>query len=386
MALPFPAAAFLWPVLAARRANEFAVALTRDMVALSSGADEVPAAPEPEWTTRNSVVLELASVRLRDFSLSGEGPATLVCAPFALHRATLVDLAPRHSLVAALQGAGLQRLFVAEWRSAPPGMSSLAIDDFLAALNVLVDELGGRVDLVGLCQGGWMALAYAARFPDKVRRLALAGAPVDIGAGESRLSRMACDTPIELFEQLVEAGGGRVLGSRLRRLWDQGVPEPARVHRDLQAAEAVESPQFRALEARFRAWEASTVDLPGAYYLQVVGQLFKENRLAAGRFVALGRRLDLSRLSCPMFLLAGSDDEVAAPAQLFALERLVAHDCPVRKLLAPSTHLGLFMGRATLAEAWPEIARWLAPRTRSSHTLVLQGRLRTSGSKGAPES
>jgi pimeloyl-ACP methyl ester carboxylesterase len=50
-----------------------------------------------------------------------------------------------------------------------------SIDDYLCTLNVLVDELGG-VDLVGLCQGGWMALIYAARFLAKVRKLALAGA------------------------------------------------------------------------------------------------------------------------------------------------------------------------------------------------------------------
>ena len=30
-------------------------------------------------------------------------------------------------------------------------------------------EIGPPVDLVGLCQGGWMALVYAARFPGKVR-------------------------------------------------------------------------------------------------------------------------------------------------------------------------------------------------------------------------
>jgi len=34
-------------------------------------------------------------------------------------------------------------------------------DDYLAGLNVLVDHLGGLVDLVGLCQGGWLSLVYA---------------------------------------------------------------------------------------------------------------------------------------------------------------------------------------------------------------------------------
>ena len=58
-------------------------------------------------------------------------------------------------------------------------MQFLGIDDYLADLNVLIDEIGAPVDLIGLCQGGWMALVYAARFPGKVRKLVLAGAPVD---------------------------------------------------------------------------------------------------------------------------------------------------------------------------------------------------------------
>jgi hypothetical protein len=39
-------------------------------------------------------------MRLREFSADGDGIATLVCAPLALHDATLTDFAPGHSLVA----------------------------------------------------------------------------------------------------------------------------------------------------------------------------------------------------------------------------------------------------------------------------------------------
>src|SRR5215472_13369193 len=86
----------------------------------------------------------------------------------------------------------------------------------------------------------------------------------------------------------------------------------------------------------------------GAYYLQVVKHLFKENRLATGRFVALDRRVELSKLRCPLFLLAARDDDVVAPEQIFATERLVS--CKPRaleKTVAPG-HLSLFMCRETL--------------------------------------
>jgi poly(3-hydroxybutyrate) depolymerase len=357
---PFPAAAWLWPALAAEQASEFASFVAKEIANFAIGPVTEPSAPEPSWTTCNEVLLELDSVRLRDFSTSADGIATLICAPYALHGATMTDFAPGHSLVAALKAAGLERLFVTDWRSANPEMRFRSIDNYLADLNVLVDQLDGEVNLVGLCQGGWMALIYAARFPSKVRKLALAGAPIDICAGKSRLSELARNTPISIFREFVEIGNGRALGHRLLQVWDQTSLDHIAIQKILQASDATGSPAFQDLESRFRQWRAWTLDLPGTYYLQVVEQLFKENQLAAGRFVALGRRIDFSSLRCPMFLLAARDDEIVAPEQLFAVQRLVDRNGRPRKAVAPCTHLGLFMGRATLSDFWPAIARWLA--------------------------
>jgi poly(3-hydroxybutyrate) depolymerase len=339
--------AFLWPALAAGSASELVSAMAREFANLAVGPDPQAGAPAPRWATRNKVALELSAVRLRDFSASRQGTATLVCAPFALHGATLVDFAPQHSLIAALQQSGLERLFVTDWRSAASDMRFWSIDDYLCMLNLLVDELGGCVDLVGLCQGGWMALTYAARFPAKVRKLVLAGAPVDMAAGTSKLSELAVNTPTAVFKELVALGDGRVLGRWLLQWWSPPHLERADIHALLQSSDAMDSTPFRRLEARFRHWYGWTVDLPGTYYLQVVEQLFKENRLAAGSFVALGRRVDLSSLRGPLFMLAARDDDIAAPAQLFAIERMVER------------HLSLFMGRESLCAAWPEIGRWL---------------------------
>jgi poly(3-hydroxybutyrate) depolymerase len=353
--------AFLWPALMAESASEFASAVAREFVDLAIGSEADTKGPEPCWTTPNSVALELTSVRLRDFSTASEGVPTLVCAPFALHGATITDFAPQHSLVAALQGAGLRRVLVTEWRSASPYMRYLSIDNYLADLNVLVDSLGGAVDLVGLCQGGWMALIYAARFPAKVRRLVLAGAPIDLAAGSSKLSSLARDTPLAIFKQLVDLGGGRILGSHALRFWEPHSPDREMIAHSLQSSDVAGSVACCRLEARFRDWYAWTMDLPGAYYLQVVEQLFKENRLATGCFVALGRRIDLADVGCPLYLLAARDDEVVAFEQIFATENLVGSQrCAIHKATARCEHLGLFMGREVLANVWPEIARWLS--------------------------
>jgi poly(3-hydroxyalkanoate) synthetase len=97
----------------------------------------------------------------------------------------------------------------------------------------------------------------------------------------------------------------------------------------------------------------------------MVEQVYKENRLATGRFVALGQRIDLGKVNCPIYLLAARDDDVVAPGQVFAAARLVGTVRQgIQQATAPCPHLGMFMGRATLTQVWPDIARWLAQRSK----------------------
>jgi pimeloyl-ACP methyl ester carboxylesterase len=184
----FPYSAFFWPALAAASAGEIASSFATHFLGFSGDADGDHTPQEPEGATPSKIALELHAVRLRDFTVAQSGVPTLLCPPLALHGAAVADLAAGHSLVAALRGAGIGRLFMIDWRSASAEMRFLGIDEYLADLNVLVDRVGGLVDLIGLCQGGWLSLVYAGRFPAKVRKLVMAGAPVDVAARQSRLS------------------------------------------------------------------------------------------------------------------------------------------------------------------------------------------------------
>jgi poly(3-hydroxyalkanoate) synthetase len=352
--------AFVWPALVAQAASELSATYSRQLADILVGLDADLPLCEPNWATPNTVALELTTVRLRDFSVDRQRPPTLVCTPYALHASNTVDFALGHSLMEALRGAGLQHLFATDWRSADRTMRYLGIDAYLADLNVLVDEVGGRTDLIGLCQGGWMALVYAARFPEKVRKLVIAGAPVDTTSGQSRISSLADMAPLASFQQLVRAGDGRVLGRHAQQFWCPPAIELEEIHRILETAEQVGSPEFNQLEAKFRDWEHCLLDVPGTYYLEVVERLFKNNDLATGRFLALGRKTDLAKITAPIFLLAARDDEIVAPEQLFAAATLVGTQAHlVRKDTASCNHLGLFMGHNVLRNHWPPIARWI---------------------------
>ncbi len=352
-------AAFIWPALLAASASEMAAHFAKQFTSLAIGSEgETP--PPPQWTTPHRVALNLKTVGLRDFTTSSDGPPCLLCTPFALHGSTLSDLAAGHSLVAALRDAGATNLFVTDWQSASSEMRYLGIDDYLADLNVLVDEIGAPVDLIGLCQGGWMALVYAARFPGKVRKLVLAAAPVDTKAAPSVLSTLADGTAMEVFREVVRLGDGLVLGNKVLKLWGPGAVEAEEIRQLLESEEAHGSPAFIRLEAAFRDWYAWTVDLPGRYFLETVEKLYKRNEIAAGTFEALGKPIDLKKIEAPLCLLTARYDELVTPPQLFAVERLVGtppHE--IRKLTADCRHLGLFMGKRILREIWPGIVDWL---------------------------
>ena len=354
-----PNAAFLLPALFAASASEMAAHFAKQFTDLAIGL-EAEKPPPPRWATPHRVALKLGTVWLRDFARSSGGPPCLVCTPFALHGSALSDLAAGHSLVATLREAGVTNLFVTDWQSASPDMRLLGIDDYLADLNVLVDEIGAPVDLIGLCQGGWMALVYAARFPGKVRKLVLAAAPVDTKAAPSVLSTLADSTAIEVFREVVRLGDGLVIGNKVLKLWRPGAVEAEEIRQLLESEESHGSSAFIRLEAAFRDWYAWTVDLPGPYFLETVEKLYKRNEIAAGTFEALGKAIDLKKIEAPLFLLAARHDELVTPPQLFAVERLVGtppHE--IRKLTADCRHLGLFMGKRILREVWPDIVDWL---------------------------
>jgi poly(3-hydroxybutyrate) depolymerase len=248
----FPNLAFFWPALVAASTSEMTAWAAKQFANFAVGpvGDEVPS--EPKWATPHAIALELKTVRLRDFTTEKNCPAALLCAPLALHGAAVTDLAPGHSLVAALRAAGLRRLFVTDWRSATADMGFRGIDDYLADLNVLVDEIGAPVDLIGLCQGGWMALAYAARFPAKVRKLVLAGAPIDIEAAPSALSGLAEASPLEVFREMVRLGDGCLPGRRMMKFWGPDAVDADSVRQLLQTAEPANSATSARLEELYR--------------------------------------------------------------------------------------------------------------------------------------
>jgi|ERR1019366_260301 len=313
----------------------------------------------PQLATPNRVRLDLRTMVLRDYGKPA-GLPTLVNAPHAGHTAMIADYHKGQSLVETLLANGIGHVALTDWKSATADMKDLEIDNYLEEVIVAIDDLGGRVNLVGLCQGGWVSAMVAARFPDKVNSLVLAGAPIDTDAGDGPIRRMVHASPSSFYEELVELGGGLMKGKFMLQGWKNMHPEQHYIEDYVDLYEHIEDAGYLAKRETFESWYENPIDLPGRWYLQVIVQLFKENRLAKGEFVGLGRKLKLRDITCPAYLLAGADDDITTPEQVLdAAKYLGTAPERITRKTVPGGHIGLFMGARTLHDHWPSIARWI---------------------------
>ena len=314
----------------------------------------------PKLATPNQARLDLRTMVLREYGKPG-GIPTLIDAPYAGHTAMIADYHKGQSLVETLLANGVGYVALTDWKSATDDMKDLEIDNYLAEVIVAIDDLGGRVNLVGLCQGGWAAAMVAARFPGKVNSLVLAGAPIDTDAGNGPIKRMVHESPTSFYEELVALGGGLMKGKYMLQGWKNMNPEQHYIQDHVDLYEHIDDPAYLKKEETFESWYENPIDLPGRWYLQVITQIFKENRLAKGEFIGLGRKLDLHDITCPAYLLAGASDDITTTEQVLdAAKYLGTPKSKIVKKTVPGGHIGLFMGARILKEDWPPIAWWIA--------------------------
>jgi polyhydroxyalkanoate depolymerase len=350
-----------WPVAMANSLIEQGSALYAKNLKFVDEEIRIHSHQRPRLATPHQTRLDLRTMALRDYGTPGHGIPTLVDAPHAGHTAAIADYHKGQSLVETLLASGIHHVALTDWKSATPDMKDLEIDNYLEEMVVAIDDLGGRVNLVGLCQGGWVSTMLAARFPEKVNSLVLAGAPIDTDAGNGSIRKMVHKSPDSFYEELVTMGGGLMQGKFMLQGWKNMHPEQHYMQDHIDLYEHINDAAYLAKEETFERWYENPIDLPGRWYLQVIHQLFKENRLAKGQFVALGRKLSLRDITCPLYLLAGEADDITTTEQVLNAAKLVGTPADkIQQKVVPGGHIGLFMGARTLSEHWPPIARWIA--------------------------
>jgi poly(3-hydroxyalkanoate) synthetase len=136
------------------------------------------------------------------------------------------------------------------------------------------------------------------------------------------------------------------------------------VGRQIQLLANINDPAHVARYREFEDWFKHTQDIPGAFYLWIVEHLFRDNELIEGKLRIGGKKVNLKKITSPLYLLAGATDHITPPSQVFALADYAGTPAKnVERATTSGGHLGLFMGHEALHEHWPPLLRAVYERS-----------------------
>jgi polyhydroxyalkanoate synthase len=265
-------------------------------------------------------------------------PEPILIIPAWIMKYYILDLSPSNSLVKYLTNQGFTVLMVS-WKNPEPEDRDLGMEDYrnlgvAAALDAVESVVPGRkVHAVGYCLGGTlMAIAAAAMARDgdhKLASLTLLAAQTDFTeAGE--LTLFVNESQLAFLEDM---------------MWEQGFLDSAQMagafqllrSNDLVWSRLVREYQMgeRQPMTDLMAWNADATRMPYRMHSEYLRQLFLNNDLAEGRFVAAGRPVALADIRVPIFAVGTVRDDVA----------------PWRSTAWLGAHSGAFVARPAMGAA-----------------------------------
>ena len=226
----------------------------------------------------------------------------------------VLDLSASNSMVNYLVGRG-HTVFMVSWKNPTAADRGLGMDDYLRlGVRASVDAVsaivpGRKIHGVGYCIGGTLlsiaAAAYAGEGDAHLATVTLLAAQTDFSE-PGELSVFISPSQLDMLEAAMSRTGvlkSEKMGaafSMLRSrdlLWTPAVNTYIRGKRD--------EPND------LMAWNADGTRMPCRMHAEYLRQLYLNNALAKGEFLAEGRRIDLSDIRLPMFVVGTETDHVA---------------------------------------------------------------------------
>jgi polyhydroxyalkanoate synthase subunit PhaC len=277
--------------------------------------------------TRGKVILRTKLMELIQYSPQTKSvyaePVLIV--PAWIMKYYILDLSPKNSLVNYLTGLG-HTVFMISWKNPTADDRDVTMDDYLeqgvlaalAAVTTVVPK--HKVHAVGYCIGGTLlAIAAALLAARDDERLASA----TIFAGQTDFSE-----PGELSIFISPAQ----LAMLEAVMWKSGVLESRQMGGAFQMLRTYDLLWAPTIGTYLRgermglndlmAWNADGTRMAYRMHTDYLHQLYLNNDLAEGRYVAAGEQISLSDVTVPMFVVGTETDHVAPWRSVYKVGKL----------------------------------------------------------------
>ncbi len=248
--------------------------------------------------------------------------------PPEINKFYLYDLSPKKSFIRYGLDNGLQ-MFAISWRNPTAAQRDWNLDTYVQAVEEAIDvtraiTASEDCNLLGGCAGGITTVSLvghlASRGERKVNALILMVTLLDMSA-ETQLGLFATETTIEAAKRH-SAKQGVLEGGEMARVFAWLRPNDLIwnywVNNYLLGNEP---PAFDVL-----AWNADTTRLPAAFHGDLL-DVIKDNSLVKGKLVVRGTPIDLSKITCDLFWVAGITDHITPWQACYRSSKFLGGQC-----------------------------------------------------------
>lgn len=226
----------------------------------------------------------------------------------------ILDLSPNNSLVNWLVSQG-HTVFMVSWRNPNSDDRDLGMDDYYrqgarAAIDAVSTMLpGAKINLMGYCLGGTMAMITAAAMAkesdERLNSLTLLAAQGDFtDAGELML--FATESEVSFLKNMMWGQGyldTKQMAGSFQMLRTYDLIWSKMVHDYLHG--------MRRGMTDLLAWNADATRMPYKMHSEYLEKLFLKNDFAEGRFAVEGKSIAAENIHLPIFVVGTEKDHVA---------------------------------------------------------------------------
>jgi polyhydroxyalkanoate synthase subunit PhaC len=294
-------------------------------------------------TAPGKVVFRNEIIELLQFSPATETVCEipLVIFPPWINKFYILDLRPENSMIRWLSAQGIT-VFVASWVNPTAELANRTFEDYMregiyAGTQAAMDQCGtDRVNTVGYCIGGTLlsaTLAHMAAKGDK--RIASAtffAAQQDFSEAGDLLLFTNEDWLADLEKKMDEGGGvlsGKTMADTFNALRANDLIWSFFVSNYLLGKEP------KPFDLLF--WNSDQTRMPKTLHLYYLRKFYGENALAKGELILDNVKLDLKKVTTPIYVQSSKEDHIAPARSVYNGAKLFGG--PVTFTLAGSGHI-----------------------------------------------